>query len=99
MKKLWPHIRSVIFLCVLAAVICVCDYLFAESGYIRFIFNQVKAENADTDTGYDTIVLGASHTRCSIDVSYMDIMSGAHAFNMGRNFQFAYNLFYTTVAI
>lgn len=83
MKKLWPHIRSVIFLCVLAAVICVCDYLFAESGYIRFIFNQVKAENADTDTGYDTIVLGASHTRCSIDVSYMDIMSGAHAFNMG----------------
>mgnify|MGYP001465140755 CR=1 FL=1 len=48
MKKLWPHIRSVIFLCVLAAVICVCDYLFAESGYIRFIFNQVKAENADT---------------------------------------------------
>ena len=75
MKKLWPHIRSVIFLCVLAAVICVCDYLFAESRYIRFIFNQVKAENADTDTGYDTIVLGASHTRCSIDVSYMDIIN------------------------
>ena len=72
MKKLWPHIRCVIFICVLAAVICVCDYLFAESGYIRFIFNQVKAENAETDSGYDTIILGASHTRCSIDTEYLD---------------------------
>lgn len=83
MKKLWPHIRCVIFICVLAAVICVCDYLFAESGYIRFIFNQVKAENAETDSGYDTIILGASHTRCSIDTSYIDEKLRVNSFNMG----------------
>lgn len=81
MKKLWSHIRCVIFIMVLAVVIGVCDYLFAESGYIRFIFNEVKS--SDTDTGYDTIILGASHTRCSIDTEYIDNALGGNSFNMG----------------
>ena len=34
MKKAWPHIKCVLFIVVLAVVILVCDYLFAESGYI-----------------------------------------------------------------
>lgn len=36
-EKAWPHIKCVLFIVVLAVVILVCDYLFAESGYIRFV--------------------------------------------------------------
>ena len=68
MKKAWPHIKCVLFIVVLAVVILVCDYLFAESGYIRFVLNDVNSSNES----YDTIVLGASHTRCSIDTEYLD---------------------------
>lgn len=81
MKKAWPHIKCVLFLIVLAAVIAGCDYLFAESGYIRFIFNEVKG--TETNTNYDTIILGASHTRCAIDTKYIDEAMGVNAFNMG----------------
>ena len=42
MKKAWPHIKCVLFIVVLAVVILVCDYLFAESGYIRFVLNDVN---------------------------------------------------------
>ena len=56
MKKAWPHIKCELFIVVLAVVILVCDYLFAESGYIRFVLNDVNSSNES----YDTIVLGAS---------------------------------------
>ena len=68
MKKAWPHIKCVLFIVVLTVVILVCDYLFAESGYIRFVLNDVNSSNES----YDTIVLGASHTRCSIDTEFLD---------------------------
>ena len=47
MKKAWPHIKCVLFIVVLAVVILVCDYLFAESGYIRFVLNDVNSSNED----------------------------------------------------
>ena len=53
MKKAWPHIKCVLFIVVLAVVILVCDYLFAESGYIRFVLNDVNGSNES----YDTIVI------------------------------------------
>jgi len=79
MKKAWPHIKCVLFIVVLAVVILVCDYLFAESGYIRFVLNDVNSSNES----YDTIVLGASHTRCSIDTEYLDKYMNVNSFNMG----------------
>lgn len=79
MKKAWPHIKCVLFIVVLAVVILVCDYLFAESGYIRFVLNDVNSSNES----YDTIVIGASHTRCSIDTEYLDKYMNVNSFNMG----------------
>ena len=79
MKKAWPHIKCVLFIVVLAVVILVCDYLFAESGYIRFVLNDVNSSNES----YDTIVLGASHTRCRIDKEYLDKYMNVNSFNMG----------------
>lgn len=73
------HIKCVLFIVVLAVVILVCDYLFAESGYIRFVLNDVNSSNES----YDTIVLGASHTRCSIDTEYLDKYMNVNSFNMG----------------
>lgn len=78
-EKAWPHIKCVLFIVVLAVVILVCDYLFAESGYIRFVLNDVNSSNES----YDTIVLGASHTRCSIDTEYLDKYMNVNSFNMG----------------
>ena len=56
MKKAWPtHKMCIIYRCSGSGYI-VCDYLFAESGYIRFVLNDVNSSNES----YDTIVLGAS---------------------------------------
>lgn len=77
--KVIAHIRCVAFLLVLAILIGTCDYFFSESGYIRYILHEVKA----TEENFDTIVIGSSHTRCSVDCRYLDEALGVNSFNIG----------------
>lgn len=73
-----PYIRCVVFLAVVAAVIALCDFLFAPSGYIRFILYELNSG----ETHYDTIVLGASHARSAIDPEMLDEQLGTTTLNL-----------------
>ena len=68
MKKALPYIRSLIFIVGLIAIIGMCDYCFAKTGYIHYILQHV---NKDTEN-YDTIVIGSSHARGAIDPAKID---------------------------
>jgi hypothetical protein len=77
-KNKMPYIRSIIFLIGLAACFAVCDFLFAPSGYVRFILHEVN----DSESKYDTIVLGASHARGTYNLQYLDDYVGTNALNL-----------------
>lgn len=78
MKKLAPYIRCMAFLCVLAGCIALCNFLFAPSGYIRYILHELNspAEN------YDCIILGASHARSAMDPAKIDEKLGTNTLNV-----------------
>lgn len=78
MKKLKPWITSAVFLVLLAVILKGCDFLFAQTGYVRFIINEAEKE----ETNYDTIILGASHCRGAIDPAKLDEQLGTNALNM-----------------
>lgn len=78
MKKLIPYIRCVCFLFVLAGCIVLSDFLFAPSGYIRFILHELNSK----EQNYDTIILGASHARSAIDPAKIDKVNGCNSLNL-----------------
>lgn len=79
MSKMKPFIRSICFLLGLVLLISACDYLFAQSGYIRYILHEVNSK----DSNYDTIILGASHCRSAIDPQKIDDQLGTNTLNLG----------------
>ncbi len=72
-----PYIRCVGFLVGLAILLCASDYLFAPSGYIRYILHQISG----TEENYDTIILGASHARTAINPYKIDEALGCNTIN------------------
>lgn len=78
MKKALPHIRSLVFIIGLIAIIGVCDYCFAKTGYIHYILQHVNED----DENYNTIVLGASHARSAIDPAKIDSQAGTVTLSM-----------------
>lgn len=72
------HMKSIVFLAGLFLLIAASDFVFAQSGYIGYILRSVdKAENQ-----YDTVVLGASHARCSVNPKTLDEKLGTSTINM-----------------
>lgn len=78
MKKFLPYIRCMAFLIVLAGCIALSDFLFAPSGYIRYILHELNSK----DQNYDCIILGASHARSAIDPAKIDEKLGTNAINI-----------------
>lgn len=77
MKKICPYIRCVVFLIGFVFLMSLCDYLFAPSGYIRFILHEVNSTQED----YDTIILGSSHGRSAINPEKIDEQLGWNTIN------------------
>lgn len=78
MKKFIPYIRCAAFLLVLTACIALCDFLFAPSGYIRFILHELNSK----EQNYDTVILGASHARSAINPALIDRINGCSTLNL-----------------
>ncbi|MDD6797309.1 MAG: hypothetical protein PUE71_03365 [Clostridia bacterium] len=78
MKKFLPYIRCMAFLIVLAGFIALNNFLFAPSGYIRFILHELNSR----EQNYDCIILGASHARSAIDPAKIDEKLGTNALNL-----------------
>ena len=76
MKKIKPWLRVVGFLAGLAVILSACDFIFAQTGYVRFILHEEKSGD------YNTIVVGASHCRGSIDPERLDEKLGTNTLNM-----------------
>lgn len=76
MKKIKPWLRVVGFLAGLAVILSACDFIFAQTGYVRFILHEEKSGD------YDTIVVGASHCRGAIDPARLDEKLGTNTLNM-----------------
>ena len=55
---------------VIAGMILIMDYALVPSGYIRYIIHETN--NADSDDGYDNIIIGASHARSAINPVKLD---------------------------
>jgi hypothetical protein len=78
MDRIKPWARSLIFLVLLAVILKGCSFLFAQTGYVRFILNKAESK----ETSYDTIILGASHCRGAIDPEKLNETLGTNAINM-----------------
>ena len=76
MEKIKPWLRVVGFLAGLAVILSACDFIFAQTGYVRFILHEEKSGD------YNTIVVGASHCRGSIDPERLDEKLGTNTLNM-----------------
>lgn len=76
MKKAKPWIKVLGFIAGLAVILMVCDFVFAQTGYVRFIIHEEKKG------GYDTIVVGASHCRGAIDPQRLDDKLGTNTLNL-----------------
>ena len=68
MDKIMPWLRSLAFLVLLAVILKGCDFVFAQTGYVRFIINEAEKK----ETSYDTVILGASHCRGAVDPARLD---------------------------
>ena len=89
MKKAKPWIKVLGFIAGLVVILMVCDFVFAQTGYVRFIIHEEKKG------GYDTIVVGASHCRGAIDPQRLDDKLGTNTLNLaipGESVQDSYFL-------
>ena len=55
-NKILKYVRTVVFIAMVAGLIKCMDYAMMPSGYIRYIIHET--DNADTDDGYDNIIIG-----------------------------------------
>ena len=62
-NKILKYVRAVVFIAIVVGLVKCMDYAMMPSGYIRYIIHE--ADNADTDEGYDNIIIGASQDRKS----------------------------------
>ena len=71
-NKILKYVRAVVFIAIVAGLVKCMDYAMMPSGYIRYIIHE--AGNADTDEGYDNIIIGASHARSAINPVKLDVV-------------------------
>lgn len=69
-NKILKYVRAVVFIAIVVGLVKCMDYAMMPSGYIRYIIHE--ADNADTDEGYDNIIIGASHARSAINPVKLD---------------------------
>lgn len=62
--------RATAFIIVVIVLMNACNFIFAQSGYTRYIIHQV--DNPGTKDGYDTVIIGASHGRAGVDPAALD---------------------------
>ena len=62
--------RAAAFIIVVIVLMNACNFIFAQSGYTRYIIHQV--DNPGTKDGYDTVIIGASHGRAGVDPAVLD---------------------------
>ena len=80
-NKILKYVRTVVFIAIVAGLVRCMDYAMMPSGYIRYIIHE--ADNADTDEGYDNIIIGASHARSAINPVKLDEAGASdNAFNL-----------------
>ena len=80
-NKILKYVRAVVFIAIVAGLVKCMDYAMMPSGYIRYIIHE--ADNADTDEGYDNIIIGASHARSAINPVKLDEAGASdNAFNL-----------------
>lgn len=78
MKKLVPYIRCICFLIIVIILVIIFDYVFSPAGYIRYILHLSDSP----ETNYDTVILGASHTRSGIDPAKLNEALNCKAINL-----------------
>ena len=80
-NKILKYVRAVVFIAIVVGLVKCMDYAMMPSGYIRYIIHE--ADNADTDEGYDNIIIGASHARSAINPGKLDEAGASdNAFNL-----------------
>lgn len=80
-NKILKYVRAVVFIAIVVGLVKCMDYAMMPSGYIRYIIHE--ADNADTDEGYDNIIIGASHARSAINPVKLDEAGASdNAFNL-----------------
>lgn len=80
MKKFKPIIRCIIFMAGLILIFAVIDFACVQTGYVNYILRNVC--NKNNETGYDTVIIGASHARASSDPDVIDEYAGTYSINM-----------------
>ena len=78
MKKAGPWIRVVGFIVGIFIMVVVFDYIFAQSGYVRYVLTYFK----NSEDNIDTLVLGASHARSAIDPEKIDEVNDTNSFSL-----------------
>ena len=78
MKKAGPWIRVVGFIVGIFIMVMVFDYIFAQSGYVRYVLTYFK----NSEDNIDTLVLGASHARSAIDPEKIDEVNDTNSFSL-----------------
>jgi len=63
-------LKTVVFIILVVACVCVFDFILVPSGYIRYTLHEVNAD--DSKSGYDCIVLGASHGHLAVNPLVLD---------------------------
>ena len=71
-------LKCITFISGLILIIAVSDYLFAQTGYVRYILHDLNSEA----TNYDALFLGASHARSAISPEITDKYTGDNALNL-----------------
>lgn len=92
--KEYAYLKSVLFLVGLIIIIAACDFVFAKEGYVHDILQVLHqgyevdadgniSEDISSETsGFDTIILGASHGRSAIDPDKIDPVLGTNTLNV-----------------
>lgn len=78
MKKAGPWIRVVGFIIGTVLLILLCDFAFAQTGYVRYVLSYFEK----TSDNINTLVLGASHARSAIDPQKIDDVNGTNSFSL-----------------
>ena len=80
MNKIKEIVRCIGFMAGVFLIMWVIDFACVQTGYVNYILRNVCNKNSDTN--YDTVIIGASHARASSDPDIIDEYAGTYAINM-----------------
>lgn len=78
MEKIKPWLRVVGFVAGLVVILVMCDFFFAQTGYVRYVLTYYE----ENDPEIDTVILGASHARSAIDPQKIDDINDTDSFSL-----------------